>query len=173
MKFEQMQSWTSEETRILIDYYNKVSNSRLQELLPRKSAQGIYKKAYKLGLRKTPEITFINRSEAKKGERSGNWNGGKRKTKRGYSQLLIPQHPRADINGYVMEHIVVWENASGMVLPPNCCIHHLNGDKSDNRIENLCVMLHGAHTTFHHAGKKRSQETRDKISESRRKRNAE
>ena len=167
-----MKTWTSEEKAILIENYNKVSNKELLALIPTKSAYGIYKKAYKLGLRKTPEITFINRSEAKSGEHSGNWNGGKRTTRKGYRQVLMPQHPRSDSSGYVMEHIVVWENASGMALPTNCCIHHLNGDKSDNRIENLCVMLHGAHTVFHHTGAKRSVETKKKISEARMNRNA-
>lgn len=87
-----------------------------------------------------------------------------RKTKKGYRQLYIPDHPRADGRGYVMEHIVVWENATGVAVPDNCCIHHLNGDKSDNRLQNLCMMDHTAHTVFHHTGAKRSEETRAKLS---------
>jgi hypothetical protein len=134
-------------------------------LLPNKSAQGIYKKAYKMGLRKSSEITFVNRSEANRGEKSGNWRGGARKTTHGYRQVLMPWHPRADSSGYVMEHIAVWEEETGVTVPPGFCIHHLNGNKSDNRIENLCLMLHGAHTKYHHSGKKRSEETRAKISE--------
>lgn len=168
-----MKTWTSEEKAVLVENYNKVSNSELLALIPTKSALGIYKKAYKMGLRKTPEITFKNRSEAKRGEKSAAWNGGIRTTGRGYRQVLMPGHPRADSSGYVMEHIVVWEKASGMPLPPNCCIHHLNGNKSDNRIENLCVMLHAAHTVFHHTGAKRSAETKKKISEARMNRNAQ
>lgn len=168
-----MKTWTSEEKAVLIENYNKVSNRELLALIPTKSAQGIYKKAYKLGLRKTPEITFKNRSEAKRGENSGTWKGGKRMTRNGYRQVLMPGHPRADSCGYVMEHIIVWEKSSGMILPQNCCIHHLNGNKSDNRIENLCVMLHGAHTVFHHTGAKRSAETKKKISEARMNRNAQ
>jgi hypothetical protein len=168
-----MKTWTSEETAILVENYNKVSNTELLALIPAKSARGIYKKAYKMGLRKTPEITFKNRSEARRGEKSASWNGGKRMTRNGYRQLLMPGHPRADSTGYVMEHIIVWEKASGMQLPHNCCIHHLNGNKSDNRIENLCVMLHSAHTVFHHTGAKRSAETRNKISKARLKRNAQ
>lgn len=168
-----MKTWTSEEIAVLVENYNKVSNQQLLALIPTKSAQGIYKKAYKLGLRKTPEITFKNRSEAVRGEKSGAWKGGIRITGRGYRQLLMPGHPRADSSGYVMEHIIVWEKASGMELPKNCCIHHLNGNKGDNRIENLCVMLHGAHTVFHHTGAKRSTETKKKISEARLNRNAQ
>lgn len=166
-----MKTWTAEETAILVENYNKVSNTELLALIPAKSAQGIYKKAYKMGLRKTQEITFKNRSEATRGEKSANWKGGKRMTSRGYRQLFMPDHPRADSSGYVMEHIIVWEKATGTQLPQNCCIHHLNGNKSDNRIENLCVMLHSAHTVFHHTGAKRSEETKEKISKAMRRKN--
>lgn len=167
-----MKTWTEPEVVILVSNYNSATNRELEELLPSKSKLAIYKKAYKMGLRKEPEITFKNRSEATRGEKSGNWNGGVKKTARGYRQLLVPGHPRADANGYVMEHIVVFESETGMPVPTGCCIHHLNGDKSDNRIENLCLMTHGAHTAFHHRGKKRTDETREKISNKRRARNA-
>ncbi len=44
-----------------------------------------------------------------------------------------------------------------------------NGNKADNRIQNLCMMQHTAHTVFHHTGAKRSTETRKKISERKKK----
>ncbi len=164
-----MKTWTNAETEVLLENYNKVSNALLRDMLPRKTAMAIYKKAYKLGLRKTPEIEFLNRSEARRGEKGANWRGGVKTTSKGYRQLLMPGHQRADRNGYVMEHIAVWERETGVSLPDNCCIHHLNGIKHDNRIENLCLMLHGAHTVYHHAGAKRSPEAKKKMSESRRK----
>lgn len=154
----------------MLSNYNSVSNATLKEMLPNKTAQGIYKKAYKIGLRKTAEAEYINRSEAKKGSKAANWNGGMKTTKSGYRQILIPEHPRADSCGYVMEHIVVWERATGIPVPESCCIHHLNGDKTDNRIHNLCMMQHTAHTVYHHTGAKRSAVTKQRISEARRKR---
>ena len=129
-------------------------------MFPSKSKLAIYKKAYKLGLRKSPEIEFLNRSAAKKGEKSSNWNGGIKTTKKGYRLVLCPGHHRADTSGYVMEHIFIWENESGIPLPPNCCVHHLNGIKNDNRIENLCLMIKSAHTIHHHTGSKRSEQTK-------------
>ena len=56
-----------------------------------------------------------------------------------------------------MEHILIFEKETGVKVPNNCCIHHLNGIKTDNRIENLCMMLHSAHTTFHNTGRKVSK----------------
>lgn len=130
--------WTEHEIKVLLENYNSKSNSQLQASLPDKSPQGIYKKAYKMGLRKSPEIEFINRSEARRGEKSYNWHGGTRKTAKGYKQVLMPGHPRADSSGYVMEHIAVWERETGVAVPPGFCIHHLNSDKSDNRLK-ICV----------------------------------
>lgn len=164
-----MKTWTDDEVATLIMWYDAVSNEQLSVLLPNKSPLAIYKKAYKMGLRKSAEIEFLNRSNAKKGERAYNWKGGARTTRSGYRQLHRPDHPRADSCGYVMEHIIVWEEETGVPVPLNCCIHHLNGNKSDNRIQNLCMMQHTAHTVFHHTGAKRSAETRKKISERKKK----
>ena len=161
-----MSKWTPQEVAILKENYSKTTNSQLAVLLPGKSALGIYKKARKMGLYRPPNIEFINRSEWQKGEKGSNWKGGIRKTKKGYRQVLRPDHPRADSSGYVMEHIIVWEDATSLPVPDNCIVHHLNGDKTDNRIENLCIMHRGAHTAFHHTGAKRSEETRRNISKS-------
>lgn len=83
----------------------------------------------------------------------------------GYKQVLVPNHPRADGSGFVMEHIVVFEQATGVQVPMNCCVHHLNGDKLDNRPQNLCMMSRSAHTAFHNSGNKKSEETRRILSE--------
>lgn len=138
------------------------------KLFPNKSPISVYKKAYKLGLRKRKDIKFLNMSNARKREKASNWKGGVRTTSKGYKQILMPEHKRADATGYVMEHIVVYESATGIEVPDGCCIHHLNGIKSDNRIENLCMMTNSAHTVFHHTGAKRSDGTKKKISESKR-----
>lgn len=85
----------------------------------------------------------------------------------------MPEHKRADKSGYVMEHILIFEKESGIEIPNGCCIHHLNGIKDDNRIENLCLMTHSAHTVFHHKGIPCSPETIEKIKESKRRRKNE
>ena len=160
-----LRTWTEAEISLLVENYNKVSRQTLMQLLPNKSKKGIYRKAYKMGLRTSPEVEFLNRSEATRREKSGNWNGGVRTTPAGYRQLLMPEHPRADSGGYVMEHIAVWEKETGIPVPMHCCIHHLNGNKADNRIQNLCLMQKTAHTVFHHTGVKRSEDTKQLIAQ--------
>lgn len=164
--------WSEEETELLVKKYNSVSNDELLKIFPGRSYTSIYKKARRLGIYKNKDVEFVNRSLARKREKGSNWNGGIRKTARGYVQILNPEHHRADSSGYVMEHIVVFENATGIQIPRNCCIHHLNGDKSDNRIENLCMMTHAAHTVFHHKGTNHTKETIEKIKESKRRNKA-
>jgi hypothetical protein len=55
-----------------------------------------------------------------------------KKNKQGYNLI----YSRSD-KKYVMEHRYVYEKHYGIILTPNQNIHHINGDRLDNRIENL------------------------------------
>ena len=160
-----MKSWTEEEVDLLKENYQQLNNEELQRLFPDRTLGAIYHQARKLGFHKSPEVKFANRSKANKGEKCNWWKGGISKTAKGYITINKPDHPRADSRGYVMQHIVVFEEATGIAVPENCCVHHLNMNKSDNRIENLCLMLTSAHTSFHNQLRPMSADTKKKISE--------
>ncbi|WP_234009255.1 HNH endonuclease signature motif containing protein [Deinococcus sp. NW-56] len=69
------------------------------------------------------------------GEKSRNWKGGRR-IMGGYVMLRDASHP-ASQNGYVQEHRVVMEKHLGRHLYRGETVHHKNGIKTDNRLENL------------------------------------
>lgn len=76
----------------------------------------------------------------------------------GYVRVWEPGHPMANADGYVLEHRKVLHDA-GVDVPPRHHVHHLNGDKSDNRIENLGVLSEHDHPRVHayEAGKVTNQ----------------
>lgn len=146
---KKMKNWTEKETELLKSNYNKLSNNELMKLFPKRTFLSIYKKARKLGLYKDKKIERINRSLSRQREKGSNWKGGRKLSTNGYVQILKPLHHRADSHGYVMEHIYVFEKATGVKVNPNCVVHHLDGNKQNNDISNLCLMSFGGHSTYH------------------------
>ena len=81
-------------------------------------------------------------------ENHPNWKGGKRKSY-GYWDVKIPvDSPYLSMvnkNGYVREHRYVMAMYLGRSLIPSEIVHHLNGVRTDNRIDNLVLTRHDKH----------------------------
>jgi uncharacterized protein (DUF1330 family) len=73
-----------------------------------------------------------------------NWKGGKQ-ILQGYIYIKSPNHPNKNCGGYVAEHRLVMEKRIGRYLLKNENVHHLNGNKKDNNIENLMIVVHNNH----------------------------
>lgn len=74
-------------------------------------------------------------------ENHKNWKGGFH-YKDGYKFILNKNHPNSNKIGYVSEHVLVMGNYLGRPLYKGETIHHINGIKDDNRIENLELWSH-------------------------------
>ena len=74
---------------------------------------------------------------------------GKSFTGSGYVEIYKPDHPFKTKRGYVREHRLVMEEHIGRYLEKEEQIHHLNGNKKDNRIENLIIVSHQEHLKIH------------------------
>ena len=104
------------------------------------------------------------------GSRAPWWNGGRNLTDKGYVMVLAPDdYPFPEsLNSYrrIREHRMVMELHLGRALDKKEVVHHISGDRTDNRIENL--ELHESHSKHmsEHSGecadrmKKASEATR-------------
>ena len=91
------------------------------------------------------------------------WNGGRFSHKQGYIYVSVDKHPRASKRGYVFEHILIVEKQLGRYLRKDETVHHLNGVKTDNRIENLVVLRQQDHNRVIPLLKQRIRELENEI----------
>lgn len=85
--------------------------------------------------------------------------GHKKKRSDGYIAVYYPDHPKSNKAGYIMEHDLIMERMIGRHLKDDEVVHHVNGIKDDNRMENLILMKFKEHSGHHmkkrHMEKKR------------------
>ena len=88
---------------------------------------------------------FCSRDCALSGQQGSlgpNWRGGRHVGEGGYVRISKPDHPAAQgRGGYVLEHRIVMKEMIGRYLRDGENVHHKNGDRADNRIENLELWL--------------------------------
>jgi len=77
------------------------------------------------------------------------WNIKKYVSKGDYVYAVVPEHPKASRYGYVLLHRVIVENSIERLLLDKEEVHHLDGNRKNNSIENLQVMMRGEHQSLH------------------------
>ena len=86
------------------------------------------------------------------GANSNGWRGGHATlTSYGYVYIYVGHdHPMADSKGRAVEHRVIMSEHLGRALSQHELVHHLNGDKTDNRIDNLGLTTRAEHPSLHY-----------------------
>ena len=91
-----------------------------------------------------------------------NWKGRRSKTSEGYTKVLLPPEDffylMATGTGHILEHRLVLARHLGRCLQPWEIVHHINGVKDDNRLENLELTTRGGHVVEYNKGYKSGYE---------------
>ena len=73
------------------------------------------------------------------GQNNPAWNGGKKRFRKGYAYVPNGELDARGRTLYVPEHRLLMERHLGRKLLKTEVVHHTNGDRTDNRIENLMI----------------------------------
>lgn len=146
-------TWTGQKELFLKENYKRLSKKEMIKKLG-KTKYAINCKAQRLGLKRLR-------------------NNGIAKHSKGYIMLFYPNHPFAWKTGYVKQsrlimeqwlrennpnHLALIEINGEKYLKPEWDIHHKDGKKDNDNIENLEIIEHGLHSKKHFPDYKKSNE---------------
>ena len=144
-------------------YEDKLSNKEVAERLGvGVSAIGAFRGRYNLPARGWSVHPMLGKhhtqdtknkiSKSTMGKRCGDknnfWKGGQYLS-HGYKLILKPHCKSSNSDGYILEHRYIMEKHTKHILNNNEVVHHINGNKLDNRIENLMIYNRSTHAYLH------------------------
>jgi len=78
---------------------------------------------------------IIRKQRGHTGNKHPKWLG--KRNLGGYIYTYFPEHPCSNKQGYMAQHRIVAEQILGRQIEKEEVVHHINGDRTDNRKENL------------------------------------
>uniref|UniRef100_A0A6M3KF57 Putative homing endonuclease n=1 Tax=viral metagenome TaxID=1070528 RepID=A0A6M3KF57_9ZZZZ len=98
--------------------------------------------------RRKKQSEFYLSNVVKSGQEHPNWKGGTEINDSGYILQYDNNHPKSHKNK-VRAHRLIMENYLGRYIDRSEVVHHINGNRTDNRIENLLLMTNSEHSKYH------------------------
>jgi len=142
-------------------YWNKVFNKNGRRRVPIKCGGPFCEGSIRdiaVHTTSADDFTGMCRKCAHAFDRSGTWTGGRKKNVEGYILVKLPSNHSmfvmANCDGYVLEHRLVIALAISRPLKSDEIVHHRNGVKNDNRLENLELLQ----KTQYHPGYRTSKD---------------
>ena len=114
-----------------------------------KISEGMFRSGKRLGC----PIGF-KRSEETKNKLSKaltlSWSTKKKSDKNDYQSMRVKFHPNAGKSGLIKKHRIIMERHIGRLLSRDEVVHHIDGNKRNNSIDNLMLFKdRNEHKKFH------------------------
>ena len=129
--------WTKDEEDIIKMYFPEWGANKCCEMLPHRTREQIHWKAKRLGL-----YCNITKQRINLGIKHYNLEKNKSYGTQGYIVIRVNGKLRT-------EQAIIAEEILGRPLAENEVVHHINGIKDDNRLENLAVLNRSDHVKLH------------------------
>ena len=137
-KFHKPLSGDEKSNLIILYCEQKLSCRQIAKIIGRDKSY-VSRKLKEIGIDVDERITALQ------SERNPDWKGGQTKDKSGYIEISS----KSSKIFRKREHQIVMENYLGRELRRNECVHHIDGNKQNNNINNLALMDISAHARLH------------------------
>ena len=104
-----------------------------------------------LACKGVPNPAVVQSNQDRRGDAHPSWNGGRYVDNHGYVMVSTRsgRGPGSGWDNYRKEHTVVLEKHLGRALQGGDVVHHIDGDKTNNKISNLWLTTQAGHRTAH------------------------
>lgn len=100
----------------------------------------------------TKSCASVKKGKMRQGQKTGprkNWEYAEQIDKNGYVKCYGRLHPYSNGRHMIPKHVIVMELSIGRKIKSTEVVHHKNGNRQDNKLENLELMTRSMHSKLH------------------------